>query len=563
MHRWMSLLRMGGALALFALAPMSATASSCAPDGEQHFVAQLHGDGDVASGHRVDVDTPDCTTTDHTAAPVGVAILHRTDQGLVEHAGLGSEAGDVRTQVRVRDRTAVRRDLVVDGPLGRTETEDVIGVPQVVMIEIDYPRGWTVTQPVARGVTTEFNDGRTRVMTAAVMFTPITADEFVLTVDATPGRGTPTVRVRTSPVSHVDRTGIPGELLSAPEAAVLGGLAQLVHEGTLELVDGTQELSDSTTEFADGVAELADGARELADGMTEYADGVAELDDGTTDITDGAAELVEGTDEFADGIDDLADGLRQLADGANDAASGAAGVSKGVSSIESAYAAVAGDPASLADIAAAPAPIQTLYGTLDAIFTGSDQLDDGADALADGLDELADGLDDVATTAEGTLRDGSAELADGTREFADGLNDLAEAITELADAANDLAGGTAELSDGSADVADGASELAGGTAELADGVREMPDAVAEIRGVADRAGHKRAELRARIHDGVERAATVPITSAVLTAPGQTPADPFVVGALAATTVLLAGLGIGRHGVRRRLLRWLTHREAAT
>jgi X-X-X-Leu-X-X-Gly heptad repeat protein len=549
------------AIALLALTTAGATSSTAVACGEPMMPGSveiaLSGDGEAVSAARVDADGGGrCEFTDPDASPVRVSILYRdASGGVVEGSRVAEADGPVRTEVRVRDLTPSTRAVAFDGPNGADVAEHRLGIPMMSMVTVTFPRSWQVTVPDAPGTTVRVTRGRVEVVSTGLFFQPVTGGERVVSVDAVPGRGRPTVRVLALPVGSDEALGSLEGLLDRDSAAVLAAFLELAADGTDELADGTRELADGVDELSDGTRELADGTIELADGTRELADGVDELSDGTRELADGTRELADGVDEladafpeivdgageladgtreladgtreFADGIGELAavltlladgadglrDGLVDLADGIGELAGGAAGVAGGldaaVSGAEDLADRIGGLGSSLRDFYETSPP-DGLGLDLDDLDPGDeadarvlatlefvDQLEDllapGADELASSLSTLANGLADIAGGLA-ALDDGMPELVAGATQLAQGLAGVDAGLSALAKGAGELAKGTDKLADGTNTLADGLGEVDEGIGELADGTGELADGTAELADGVDELADGTSEL---------------------------------------------------------------------
>jgi X-X-X-Leu-X-X-Gly heptad repeat protein len=535
------------AVALLALTAIGATASTpeaCPRDREPGSVEiALADDGEVVDAAHVDADgSGRCTLADPAALPISVSILYRDGDGAVVEGSRLAEAGAVvRTEVRVRDLTPAPRSVAFSGPNGDEVVDRNLGIPTMSVVTVTFPRSWQVQVPDVPGTSVRVTGGRVEVVSTGLFFQPVTGGERVVTVDAVPGRGRPTVRVLALPLGSDDVLGDLEGLLDRDTTAVLAAFLELAAEGTDELADGTTELADGTRELADGTTELADGTRELADGTAELADGVDELADGTRELADGTAELADGVGEFADafpeivdGAEALADGTRELAEGTSEfadgigelaavlglLADGADGLRSGLMGLADAIEGLAGGTQRIAiglDDAASGAgglatAVGNLGGTLRDFYEASppeglgldlDDLDadDPADAriiatldfvdqlagdlapeadeLAEALGALATGLTDIASGLA-ALDGGMPDLVAGATQLAEGLAGVDAGLTALAAGAGEIAKGTSKLAEGTDGLAEGLAEVDDGVGELADGTSELADGTGEL-----------------------------------------------------------------------------------
>jgi X-X-X-Leu-X-X-Gly heptad repeat protein len=558
--------------------PMVTTAAAqptCAPHATTSsavtVTAALADDGEVIGTAAAGiVDGTDCRlddalarTLDTTGLPVAAALLHRAADGRsLEGSELGQGTEPVRTLLTVRDTTAA--EVHVRGAED-ADRQVRLGVPQLVRATLRYPASWEVIAPTEPGTAVRVGGDVIEVSRTTLLFPPLTAGELRLTVTATPGRGTPDVRIETRPVRDVADLGVAQELLDPDAVAVLAALAEVTADGGDELDAGTRQLADGTRELADGTGELAAGLEDLAAGVAAFGGGLDELGSGSRALADGSRRLADGTGQLAGGLPalaggarDLAAGNQQLADeqeaavadaqafgaGAAELAGGARALANG---LEEASAGVDAFRAQLrppvepeplpAEVLAALPPelvqrLEELAGFqaaamayLDGFAAGTDQLATGAAELADGVGQLAAGSEGfaaglaAAATANRQLAEGGYQLADAIDEVAGGAAELARGNRELAAGLAELAGGTGELAagagqlgqgargaaDGGAELSEGTRALAEGAAELAEGAGQLPEAVREIVATADRAGGRSAHTRAVLEAGIARA----------------------------------------------------------
>ena len=519
------------------------------PDGMRLVVADLGEDGDLreVTTDVVGLDGTRCTTApdpDVDVLGVRVGILHSDVSGAaVEPTRLTVSDVPITTRVRVTDTTRASTELVVDGPNGTASGTRELGAPRSVRVTVRYPSGWFLTAAPAEGTAVHDGRGGVEVTRSVLLFPPFTPDYVVVSAQAQPGRGTPTVIVESTPADAATLRALLDRTDDRAALAVIGALLDLTAEGADELVDGAFEL-------ADGLDELADATEELADGVDELADGVQELLDGVDELVDGVRELRDGTREFADGLGEVADASRLLADGLGGLAGIAGQLSASANAANrpddtednpvdddipnvigppfvpgtedpSGFFPIPADPPSAggftASLAAVSSALTQTAGGLTELAAGLATLADAGDGLADGVDELLDGVRE--------LRDGVAELRDGTRELADGTRELADATREVAD----------------------------GALELAEGAEELPEAMREILGIADRRADTLAVDAAAVDAGLSRGdeqrAGAALVSVRLEHTGQ-PALPVMAAAATGSAVAAAG-GLGWLLRRRR------------
>ncbi len=529
--------------------PVLGPVLACGPvDAETAVVTvgRLAADGELEDLERrvVDGDSEVCVTdTDAGVPPVGVGVVHTDAEGRSrEAAELARVEGRLTTRIEARDVTATTREVTTLGPLGATSVERRVGVPQLVRVAVSYPRTWNVTVPDGDGIATTVVDGVVEVSRSAVLFPPLLDDAVALEIQATPGRGTPSLSVEATPLAGAAPVPVPAGVLEQDALAVIGALAEVGEDGADALADGAGELAEGVDELAGGTGELADGADDLFRGLTglsggvdELAGGAGELSDGATDLAEGtrglagglaesaqgsaalaagAGELGAGTAELAAGAAELAVGAQELATGAEELAAGLAGdegapppdldaseVSGGLEEIAVGIAGVRdGLTAQVPPGAGPDDPLAVAVGTLTvlgdatrdlkaelfegltavgAALKGLEEAAGGAAALAEGAGELSAGAAALADAID-SLTEGAGELAAGTAELAGGLDELAAASGAISDGAGGLATGTAGLAEGSRELADGSRELAGGGRGLAEGTAELADGTSEL-----------------------------------------------------------------------------------
>ena len=538
-------------LVLAVVAPLAPASSEgpCepTPDGMRLVVADLGGDGDVreVTTDVVGLDGTRCTTVpdpDIDVLGVRVGILHSDLTGAaIEPTRLTVSDVPIATRVRVTDTTRERTEFFVDGPNGTVTDTRQLGVPRSVRITVRYPSGWFLTAAPAEGTAVHDGRGGVEVTRSVLLFPPFTPDHVVVSAQAQPGRGTPTVIVESTPADAVTLRALLDRTDDRAALAVIGALLDLTADGADELVDGVFQL-------ADGLDELADATAELADGVDELADGVQELLDGVDALVDGVRELRDGTREFADGLGDVADASRLLSEGLDGLA--------GIAALLSASASAANlpddedDPLIIDPLIpnVTGLPIDPPIGPLFPVpstppsaggFTAS------LAALSAALTQTASGL--------ATLSTGLATLADAGDDLADGVDELLAGVLELRDGVAELRDGTRELADGTRELADATREVADGARELAEGAEELPEAMREILGIADRRADTLALDEAAVDAGLERGdeqrAGAALVSVRLEHTGQ-PALPVMAAAATGSAVAAAG-GLGWLMRRRR------------
>jgi len=542
-----------------ALVPVGLACPPIGADTAVLTVGTLAGDGEVEQLEQrvVGTDGATCTLDDARPLTVGVGIVHEAASGRsLEATELTRAAGPVTTRVSVRDVTARSREVVVRGPLGTHTVQRDLGLPQLVHLEVRYPAGWSVTAPVGDGVGTVVEDGEVAVRRTGVLFPPLLPNELVLTVAATPDRGTPTITVEVTPLAGVEPFVLPDGVLDRDAAAVLGALGSLAADGATELADGagavasgarelasgTEALADGVTEFAEGTgalasgaADVAEGARGLAGGLGELSSGVEQLSDGvgasaggardladgTTEVTDGSRRLAGAAAELAAGSTELAAGARQLADGlaaATDAdlpdadvASVIAGIealAAGIAEVRDGLAATVPEGTDPTDPTDPAAPIALAVGALTALAEATLTLAGELGAGLAGIGDAVSGIEAAAVGAE-ELAVGAAGIADGNAALAAGLDELARGSAALAGGASELAGGLGQLSGASGELAAGSGQLAAGSRELADGtggIAEGSAEVAEGTGELAEGGTELAEGSAQLASGSDELA---------------------------------------------------------
>ena len=513
-----------------ALVPVGLACPPIDADTAVLTVGALAGDGEVEQLEQrlVGADGATCTVDDDRSLTVGVGIVHEAVSGRsLEATELTRAAGPVTTRVSVRDVTARSREVVVSGPLGTRAVQRNLGVPQLVHLEVRYPAGWSVTAPEGDGVGTAVEDGEVAVRRAGVLFPPLLPDELVLTVVATPARGTPTISIDVTPLAGVEPFVLPDGVLDRDAAAVLGALGSLAADGATELADGagavasgarelaagTETLADGVTELAEGAgalaagaAEVADGARGLAGGLGGFSDGVEQLSDGvgasaggaralaegTTEVTAGTRQLAAAAAELAAGSAELAAGARQLADGLDaatdldlpdgDVATVVAGIGEvaaGIAEVRDGLAATVPEGTDPTDPTDPAAPIAIAVAALTALADATLAL---AGELGAGLVLIGDAVSGIEAAAAGAeeLAVGAAGIAEGNAALAAGLDELARGSAALAGGADELAGGLGQLSGASGELAAGSGQLAAGSRELAAGTGGIADGSAEV-----------------------------------------------------------------------------------
>ena len=547
-------------LVMAVVAPLAPASSEgpCEPtlDGMRLVVADLGGDGDVRelTTDVVGLDGIRCTTApdpDVDVLGVRVGILH-TDPGgaAVEPTRLTVSDVPITTRVRVTDTTRASTDLVVDGPNGTASDTRELGVPRSVRVTVRYPSGWFLTAAPAEGTAVHDGRGGVEVTRSVLLFPPFTPDHVIVSAQAQPGRGTPTIVVESTPADAATLRALLDRTDDRAALAVIGALLDLTAEGADELVDGAFELADGLDELADATAELADGVDELADGVQELLDGVDEL-------VDGVRELRDGTREFADGLGDVADAAPALVAGVDELIAGIGGLTD-LATLLSRSANAANIPDGDVDALItsvspdAPTPLFPVPGASPPFggFTAS------LAGLAAGLDATASGLSGGPSTLRGglaALSTGLAALADGGDDLADGVDELLDGVRELRDGVAELRDGTREFADGTRELADATREVADGARELAEGAEELPEAMREILGIADRRADTLALDAAAVDAGLERGdeqrAGAALVSVRLEHAGQ-PALPVMAAAATGSAVAAAG-GLGWLMRRRR------------
>ena len=547
-------------LVLAVVAPLAPASSEgpCEPtrDGMRLVVADLGGDGDVreVATDVVGLDGTRCTTApdpDVDVIGVRVGILHTDPSGAaVEPTGLTVSDVPITTRVRVTDTTRASTELVVDGPNGTESETRELGVPRSVRVTISYPSGWFLTAAPAEGTAVHDGRGGVEVTRSVLLFPPFTPDHVVVSAQAQPGRGTPTIVVESTPADAATLRALLDRTDDRAALAVIGALLDLTAEGADELVDaaftladGLDELADATAELADGVDELADGVQELLDGVDELVDGVRELRDGTREFADGLGEVADATPTLVAGVDDLIEGIGELAQLAQ-LLSGAALAANAPSGDV--------DALVLNPLLDPPAPAFPVPGEEPPLggFTAS------LGTLEGGLSDVAAGLSGGPNTLRGglvALSEGLAALANGGDDLADGVDELLDGVRELRDGVAELRGGTRELADGTRELADATREVADGARELAEGAEELPEAMREILGIADRRADTLALDAAAVDAGLERGdeqrAGAALVSVRLEHTGQ-PALPVMAAAATGSAVAAAG-GLGWLMRRRR------------
>lgn len=546
------------ALAVLALAavllvwppPVLAPGVACGPVGPDTAVVTvgaLADDGELTdvAERVIAADGGTCVDDAATGAALSVAVgvVHTDVEGRSREAGELQRIEDaVTTRVAARDVTAVSREVTVLGPLGATTVERTLGVPQLVRVAVRYPGSWDVTAPEGDGVSTSVVDGVVEVARTAVLFPPLLDDTVVLEVQATPGRGTPTILAEATPMAGVEPFVLPAGVLEQDAAAVVGALAALGEDGARELAEGAGDVAEGAEELVDGATQLADGVDDLAGGLSGLAGGADELASGAGDVAGGASGLADGTRQLADGVEDsaagsgeLAAGAGQLGDGTAELAAAAAELAAGVAELAQGAGelaeGLAGDQGStapdgdlqglvngLADVAtgigavrddltaalppdAAPddpvvvavaelsglaGATETLTGELGAALADIEAALDGVSAAAAAAGALATGADEAAAGAAALasgvdeLTTAANELAAGTRALTGGLDQLAGASGELTAGAQGLATGTAGVAEGSRELAAGSGELADGGAGLAEGSGELASGTTQL-----------------------------------------------------------------------------------
>ncbi len=549
-----------GLLLIGVLAPLTPASSEgpCTPtpDGLRLITAALGGDGDVrdVTTDVINLDGTRCTTVpprDEDVLGVRVAILHTDPVGAaIEPTRLTVSEAPITTRVRVADTTRARTELVADGIDGTVRTTRELGVPRSVRITIRYPSGWYLTAAPAAGTAVHDGRGGIEVTRSVVLFPPFTPNDVVVTAQAQPGRGTPTIIVESTPADAPTLRALLDRTDDRAALAVIGALLDLtadgsdaLADGSVALADGLDELADATSELADGVEGFADGVQELLDGVDELVDGVRELRTGTRgladglgDVADGAPELVRGVDKLIEGLDGLAQVAGLLSDSAN-AADAALDPS-----LDTLVESIAGDLAPLFPVPTDPPSAGTFTASLEALSaalrTTADGLSGSPQTLRGGLDALAKGLSELA--------DGGDAVADAVDALFDGVQALRTGVAALRDGARELAEGTRELSDATREVADGARELS-------EGAEELPGSIREILGIADRRADTLALDEAAITVGLVRGERVrdgaALVSVRLEHSGQ-PALPVIAAAASGGAVAAAG-GLGWMARRRR------------
>ncbi len=544
---WRRSLRTGGVAALAGLLllwppPVLAPGVACGPvdaDTAVVTVGALADDGALTDVERrtVGPDGEVCVTdTDPPTPTVDVGVLHTDADGRSREATeLGRLDDPITTLVEARDVTATSREVEVLGPLGATTAQRRVGLPQLVRVEITYPEGWDVQAADGDGVATAIVDGRVEVSRTAVLFPPLLDATLALRVQATPGRGTPSVAVEASPLAGIEPFVLPAGVLEQDALAVVGALASVGQDGADQVAEGATSLADGAGELAEGTSQLATGVGELAGGSAGVADGAGQLAGGAGELAGGAGELADGTRQLAGGLEDsaagsaavaegaerlddgaaplaaaageLATGAQELSAGADALAAGLAGgdagqggeldvgsVLDGLAELQAGIAGVRDDlsatlpsepdPADPVAVAVATltglaeaagtlaVELETGLGSLGTALEGLEEAAAGATELADGAAELAAGGADLAAGVE-EVATGVTELATATAELADGLGQLTAASDELSAGASGVATGTAGLAEGAGELVDGAREVAAGSAELADGSEEV------------------------------------------------------------------------------------------
>jgi len=281
-----------GVLLVALIAPLT-PASSEGPceaslDGMRLITASLGDDGDVTrlASSIVGLDGTRCSVAIDPGVDVlgvQVGLLHRDTAGAaIDPARLPGWELPVTTRVRVTDTTRSPTALTFDGPEGPASAMREIGVPRSVRITVSYPSGWHLTSVPSDGAAVHHTTGGVEVTHSALLFPPFTSDEIVISAQARPGRGTPTITVEATPTASRTLSTLLDRTDDRAALAVIGALLDLSAEGADDLAQGALELADGLDELADATVELADGVDELVDGVTELLDGIVELVDGVT-----------------------------------------------------------------------------------------------------------------------------------------------------------------------------------------------------------------------------------------------------------------------------------------
>ena len=501
--------------------PVLAPGVACGPVGPETAVVTvgaLADDGELTeiTERVIAADGTTCVdTATSDALSIAVGVVHTDVEGRSREAGELQRIEDpVTTRVAARDVTAVSREVTALGPLGAATVERTLGVPQLVRVAVRYPASWDVTAPEGDGVSTSVLDGVVEVARTALLFPPLLDDTVVLEVQATPGRGTPTILAEATPMAGVEPFVLPAGVLEQDAAAVVGALATLAEDGAVELADGAGAVAEGAEELTDGATELADGAEDLAGGLFGLAAGADELASGAGEVAGGASGLADGTRQLADGVEDSAAGSGELAAGAGQLGAGTTELAAAAGELARGIGELAEGAGALADGLAGEQGSDAPDGDLDELVNGLADIATGIGAVRDGLTaalppdaapddplvvavaelsglvgatetlagELGAALGDIEAALAGVSAAAAAagELATGAEEASAGAVALASGIDELATAANELAAGTRALTGGldqlagaSGELTAGAQGVATGTAGLAEGSREL------------------------------------------------------------------------------------------
>ncbi len=482
-----------------ALVPVGLACPPIGADTAVVTVGTLADDGEVEQLEQqvVGTDGAICILDDDRPLTVGVGVVHEAASGRsLEAAELTRAAGPVTTRLSVRDVTAHSREVVVSGPLGTRTVQRDLGLPQLVHLEVRYPAGWSVTAPVGDGVRTVVEDGEVAVRRTGVLFPPLLPDEVVLTVAATPDRGTPTISVEATPLDGVDPFVLPDGVLDRDAAAVLGALGSLAADGATELADGAGAVAAGARELASGTEALADGAAELADGTGALASGAAEVAEGARSLAGGLGGLSAGVEQLSDGVDGSAGGARELADGSTEVAAGTRQLAGAATELAAGSTELAAGARQLADGLGSATDADLADGDVATVIAGIEELAAGIAEVRDGLastvPEGTDPTDPTDPAAPIALAVGAlAALADATLALAGELgaglaviDDALSGIEAAAAGAEDLAAGAAGIAEGNAALAAGLDELARGSAALAGGASELAGGLGQLRGAS-------------------------------------------------------------------------------
>jgi hypothetical protein len=214
------------------------------PEGMRLVTAVLGDDGDVGevTTEILGLDGTRCSVPpdpDVDVLGVQVGLLHRAPSGeAIEPSRLAGRDLPVTTRVRVTDTTRTSTSLSVEGPDGPTSATRDIGIPRSVRVTISYPSGWHLTAAPSEGTAVHHGPGGVEVTHSALLFPPFTAHELVVSAQAQPGRGTPTITVETTPAAPQTLRALLDRTDDRAALAVIGALLDLSAEGADELADG-------------------------------------------------------------------------------------------------------------------------------------------------------------------------------------------------------------------------------------------------------------------------------------------------------------------------------------